>query len=89
MVTGYPNNYDAAGWDTDRRTGVWRFNGNGTIDETFGTSGWVSDTVTSGARLVYFMGLALQPDGKIVCAGYVLMESDPAIYYAVLARFWQ
>jgi hypothetical protein len=32
---------------------------------------------------------ALQADGWIVCGGRVLMESDPTIYYAILARFWQ
>jgi uncharacterized delta-60 repeat protein len=83
LVAGYSYDYGAI------TVGVWRFNADGTVDATFGNVGWIPDSVVDGKRVGYWMGMALQPDGRIVCGGYVLMESDPAIYYAVLARFWQ
>jgi uncharacterized delta-60 repeat protein len=89
LVAGYSYDYDAAGSPVNRTVGVWRFNADGAVDTTFGRGGWASESITDGTRVAYWMGMALQPDGKIVCGGYVLMESDPAISYAALARFWQ
>jgi uncharacterized delta-60 repeat protein len=89
LVAGYSYDYDAAGTAVDRTLAVWRFNADGTPDTTFGSGGWVPETITEGKRSGHWLGMALQPDGKIVCGGYVLMDSDPAIYYAVLGRFWQ
>ena len=91
VVAGFSHDYDANGAPVNRTAGVWRFTPDGTPDWTFGYAGngWAPDPVAEGARVVYWLGVALQPDGKIVCGGHVLMESDPLIYYAVLARFWQ
>ncbi|MGH7894039.1 MAG: hypothetical protein ACREQL_05175, partial [Candidatus Binatia bacterium] len=41
-----------------------RYNGDGTLDPSFGTGGMVTDAVMPGARTV-----ALQPDGKLVAVG--------------------
>jgi uncharacterized delta-60 repeat protein len=91
VVVGRSYDYDANGASVNRTAGVWRFTSDGTPDWTFGYagSGWAPDPVAEGARVVYWLGVALQPDGKIVCGGYVLTSSDPAIYYAALGRFWQ
>jgi uncharacterized delta-60 repeat protein len=59
-----------------------RYKVNGTPDSTFGTNGKVTTTFTGvddGAN-----SLALQPDGKIVAAGFT--EVDTAYYFAV-ARY--
>jgi uncharacterized delta-60 repeat protein len=73
--------------NADYRAVVWRFNPeDGTADLFFGTSGWMLDPVMTGERAVYWTGVALQSDGRIVCAGY---GSDPSFAYAILGRFWQ
>lgn len=46
---------------------VARFNPNGTVDSTFGTNGIFNYAITTGYNLA--VGLALQPDGKIVTSG--------------------
>ena len=51
-----------------------RYNSNGTLDNTFGTSGKVKTTFAS----FDFVGaLALQPDGKIVAAGMTVINFMP------------
>jgi uncharacterized delta-60 repeat protein len=52
---------------TDPKWALARFNGNGTIDKSFGGDGKVFTNFTGGEDAVY--GLAIQPDGKIVAAG--------------------
>jgi uncharacterized delta-60 repeat protein len=47
--------------------GVARFNPNGSLDTTFGSGGTVSMAFGKSAEI---NGLALQPDGKIVAAGW-------------------
>ena len=47
---------------------VVRYNSNGTLDSGFGTGGKVSTPVGAGSDEAY--AVALQPDGKIVVAGY-------------------
>jgi uncharacterized delta-60 repeat protein len=59
----------ALGVDTSNWTVLLaRYNSNGTLDTTFGTGG----TVTTALTATYGLGsrLALQPDGRIVVAGY-------------------
>jgi hypothetical protein len=68
---------------------LWRFNDDGTVDGAFGNGGWVQHPIADGARLVYFLGMALQADGGIICGGTIAMEGTPQINYLVLARFWQ
>ncbi len=70
---------------------LWRFTPQGLVDQTFGDNGWVPDPImNTTASSAYWMGLVLQADGKVVCAGYARMaDGVPAINYAVLARFWQ
>lgn len=48
--------------------GLVRFNTDGTLDHTFGTSGKVTTDINSDYDIC--LSLALQPDGKIVAGGY-------------------
>lgn len=55
-------------------TGNWdfalsRYNADGTIDSSFGTNGWSIHTLGSNDDNVF--ELAIQPDGKIVAAGFL------------------
>jgi uncharacterized delta-60 repeat protein len=47
---------------------IARFNSDGTLDTTFGTSGKVIQPI--GSSLDYGYSLAIQPDGKILLGGY-------------------
>ncbi len=49
-----------------------RYNANGTLDETFGAGGKVS---TNFGRFDVANALAIQPDGKIVVAGYAAVDN--------------
>lgn len=52
---------------------VYRYTANGTRDNTFGTGGRVVTTIGGGPDVVNT--LALQPDGKLVAAGYALSDN--------------
>ena len=70
--------------------GVWRVNSDGTVDATFGSGGWVLDPIISGSYVALWQGMALQPDGMIVCGGDVIMRGGTSmVTYAAIARFWQ
>lgn len=58
--------------------GVARFNANGTVDATFGTSGQVLIPLTQGC-----LTATLQADGKLVVAA---LDRDGDVSYATLAR---
>jgi uncharacterized delta-60 repeat protein len=58
---------------------VVRYNANGTLDTSFGTGGMVTTPIGNGNEIA--MAIAIQPDGKILLAGY----SDSA--YFALARY--
>ncbi len=61
--------YDLNVTDTSRFT-IIRYNPDGTLDTTFGTGGISAITMGSGYRQDIATTLALQPDGKIIAAGY-------------------
>jgi uncharacterized delta-60 repeat protein len=61
---------------------IMRLNVDGSIDTGFGKSGFVTDLI--GDTYFYCVGLALQPDNKIVVAGSVWNGSD---YDLAAARF--
>jgi len=61
----------------DRDFALARYNSNGTLDPTFGTGGQV--TTTFGQNDVAF-SVAVQPDGKIVTAGFGLFKFALARY---------
>jgi uncharacterized delta-60 repeat protein len=88
LVGGNSHAYGATG-SVNYLVTLWRFTADGLVDTGFGPGGLVSDPITSGTRAAHLAGLALQPDGNIVTVGYVIMESDPIIPLAFLARFWQ
>ncbi|MBI1813780.1 MAG: DUF4215 domain-containing protein [Deltaproteobacteria bacterium] len=55
---------------TDQDFALVRCNPDGTLDSTFGSNGVVVTPITSQAE--YVTTLALQPDGKLLAAGYAL-----------------
>src|SRR5215813_8718294 len=61
----------------DRDFALARYNSNGTLDPSFGTGGKV--TTTFGQNDVAF-SVAVQPDGKIVTAGFALFKFALARY---------
>jgi uncharacterized delta-60 repeat protein len=60
-----------------------RFNADGTLDDTFGTGGVVTTAMTK--RYSNVEGLVLQPDMKIVAAGFAVRAHDRAVF--ALARY--
>ncbi len=71
-----------AGGSTGSAFALARYKVNGIPDSTFGTNGKITTTFTGVDDEAY--SLALQPDGKIVAAGYT--EIDTAYYFAT-ARY--
>lgn len=72
-----------SGFASDISTGrhkiaVARFNTDGTIDSTFGTSGQVSFNI--GSFDDYGAGVAVQTDGKIMIGGYTILDSNFSKY---------
>ena len=63
----------AAGY-TGGNFGLARYNSDGSLDTTFGTSGKVTTGVGTGTDYAY--ALALQSDGKIVAAGYAYVAAS-------------
>ncbi len=61
-----------------------RYNTNGILDNTFGTEGIVTTDIGTGESEDKIYALALQPDGKIVAAGYSYNGSD---YIFATARY--
>jgi len=51
-----------------------RFNADGTLDESFGTGGWVTKQL---ADWDYGMSAAVQPDAKVVVGGISCEDKDP------------
>jgi uncharacterized delta-60 repeat protein len=74
VVGGYIFNYGA------KKCSMVRYNSNGTIDNTFGSSGVV---LTQAGNGCFINALAVQADQKIVAAGYAF---DPDIMFMV-ARY--
>jgi uncharacterized delta-60 repeat protein len=62
---------------------IARFNSNGTIDTTFGSSGKVIQPI--GSNDDYGYSLAIQPDGKILLGGYCFINTSN--YNFCIARF--
>lgn len=58
---------------------VVRYNADGSLDETFGNGGYATNGLGSAS------GLVLQPDGKIVLIGYILVVREGSDF--VTARF--
>jgi uncharacterized delta-60 repeat protein len=66
-----------------RSFGIVRCNANGTLDPAFGTGGSV--ITHFGREFESANGVALQPDGKIIVAGYSQNDSDDSQF--ALARY--
>ncbi len=49
---------------------IVRYNSNGSLDTTFGTGGKVTTAMGTTYHIDYGTSVALQPDGKIIVAGY-------------------
>ncbi|MDX6665333.1 MAG: hypothetical protein QOG68_1539, partial [Solirubrobacteraceae bacterium] len=67
---------------------VSRFTAAGKFDASFGGSGVVQTRVPrpAGAQNVQLTGMVVQPDGKVVVAGYIRL-ADPVDAEAILARY--
>ena len=77
------NSYNSSVHPQENEAVLLRYNNNGTLDSTFGSGGvviydnsWNISPMFSGTRL----GLALQPDGKIVVAGHSLYDAFVLLY---------
>lgn len=62
-----------------------RYNNNGTLDSSFGSGGKVITKIASGDE--WFNAVAIQPDGKIVAAGYAGGIYYPGVSEIVVARY--
>jgi uncharacterized delta-60 repeat protein len=49
---------------------IARFDSNGTLDTSFGNSGKVIQSISTGSSIDYGQSLAIQPDGKILLGGH-------------------
>ena len=54
-----------------------RFNADGSLDNDFGAEGKVTTDMGSGLRSEEALGVAVQPDGKIVVVGYTSLPNIP------------
>ncbi len=54
---------------SNRALAIMRFNADGTLDTTFGDNGRILNDYTTGGD--QYRAVAIQPDGKILAAGYV------------------
>jgi uncharacterized delta-60 repeat protein len=61
-----------------------RFLGNGSLDTDFGNAGKVTSNIVSGEQ-EEALAVAIQPDGKIVVAGYTGQAAGPSVI--ALARY--
>jgi uncharacterized delta-60 repeat protein len=61
-----------------------RFNADGTLDRTFGVDGRVTTNLVTGEQ-EEALGVAIQPDGKIVVVGYTGQAVGPSVI--ALARY--
>jgi uncharacterized delta-60 repeat protein len=77
--------YDASG--VQSYFALIRYNGNGTLDNTFGSGGIVTTNIAGGPDNFAY-GLAIQADGKIVAGGTTdTTNSSDGMYFA-LARYF-
>ncbi|WP_407541947.1 delta-60 repeat domain-containing protein (plasmid) [Deinococcus radiomollis] len=67
VISGYTSN---SGGTTGQDIMVARFNANGTLDSNFGSGGKVITAVGPGMSTESANGLQIQPDGKVVVAGF-------------------
>ncbi len=83
MVLQPDNKIIAAGFAGTGPTGtnqdfaLARFNANGTLDTSFGSCGKIITAVAPATNQDIAMGVALQPDGKVVAAGYTTTSMSP------------
>ncbi len=56
-----------------------RYNANGTLDTAFGSCGKIITAIASGNGVDLAWGVALQPDGKVVAAGYTQVSVSPVV----------
>lgn len=71
----------------DLNFGIVRLLQNGKIDTSFGTGGFVKTGVGKEFYQSNIMQIKLQPDGKILAAGYANLVKDPSDSRFVIARF--
>lgn len=64
-----------------------RLNSNGTLDNSFGTGGIISDSVATGTDWEHVYTMALQSDGKMLLSGYVDENSSGSLYNLWVIRY--
>ena len=79
----------AVGYSDDQWI-IARYNTGGTLDNQFGAqsgqstfAGYIRDDTAAGAADPKLTGVAIQPDGKILAAGYSTHDTDPDLRIAV------
>lgn len=81
----------AAGFGSVSATNAYfaliRYNGNGTLDNTFGSGGIVTTNMAGGPQNFAY-GLAIQSDGKIVAGGTADTSNSSTGCYVALARYF-
>ena len=75
--------YTVTGSNTDLF--LIRYNTDGTLDNTFGTGGWLTSALSAKIDRVY--GIAVQSDGKIITTGVTDSGGASANYDFFVARF--
>src|SRR5262249_47185888 len=70
--------------DTQQYFGVLRVSASGVLDTGYGNGGWASVSFGAGT---FLQGMALQPDGRVVLAGYVQPNSTLYPRDVALVRF--
>ena len=69
-----------------RQFALARYNGDGSLDATFGTGGIVTTAISTSASAT---AVALQGDGEIVAAGSSSNGSTKFLHARALQRGWQ
>ncbi len=84
VLAGFYEQYYEEYLSTINKWVVARVNENGTMDETFGTDGYLTMNIGSGPD--FCNTVAIQSDGKIVIGGHTWVSNDPFIYAFVITR---
>ena len=82
VAAGYADGISGSGRDF----AVVRYNSNGTLDASFGVSGKLTTPFGSALSSDASTSLAIQPDGKIIAAGYADDVADSGADFAI-ARY--
>jgi uncharacterized delta-60 repeat protein len=68
---------------------ICKLNANGSVDNSFGTGGIIKDSILSGAQVggEFVKDILIQPDGKILLAGYYTQSQPVTENAAIIIRY--